>query len=171
MLQEKSGIPASGFSGIMIGGSNYSSGKIPCITWQEAEVAMQKSAVYAWAYKSAVNTKESSSLLALIPPFDVFSDQAKGLVDQGREVVSNFQKHGYEAWTAVTYHPMAIEVDAEELVAGRFPWVVALTALVVFCIIGLRYGAALVPLKFFAQLLCQSSLSSVLVYLSSKMVI
>merc|ERR1712176_1738799 len=42
---------------------------------------------------------------------------------------------------------MAIEVDAEELTAGRFPWVVSVTALTVFVIIGIRYKAALVPVK------------------------
>ena len=39
------------------------------------------------------------------------------------------------------------EVDAENLTVGRFPIVVAITAIIVFSTIGVRYGAVLIPVK------------------------
>jgi uncharacterized membrane protein YdfJ with MMPL/SSD domain len=105
---------------------------------------------YAWAWNQAVNSANTSTLITVVPPFDPFSSRAKALVDEARAAVTAFMKQpGHKDWTVVSYHPMAVNVDAEELVASRFPPVVAGTVGIVFCTVGMRYGAVLVPVKLF----------------------
>ena len=44
---------------------------------------------------------------------------------------------------------MAVEVDTEELVWRRIPYVVLATLVVVFSVIAVRYRPALIPVKLF----------------------
>merc|ERR1712062_509071 len=95
----------------------------------------------------SVSSDNTSMLLAVSLPFDAFSDRAKQLVAQGRDAVDSYMRDGHGV--AVSYHPMAVEVDAEALTASRFPWVVLVTVIVVFGVIAVRYRAALIPVKLF----------------------
>eukprot|EP00931_Biecheleriopsis_adriatica_P118084 TRINITY_DN93551_c0_g1_i1.p1 TRINITY_DN93551_c0_g1~~TRINITY_DN93551_c0_g1_i1.p1 ORF type:complete len:835 (+),score=189.98 TRINITY_DN93551_c0_g1_i1:44-2548(+) len=153
LLQERTKLDGSAFRGVMLSGPDASSGKVTCKSWNGtggASSTLEQGGIYAWAWSQAVNAGNSSSLITVTPPFDVFSNQAKDLVNQARDAVADFHAHpSYAAWEAASYHPMAVNVDAEKLAAGRFPYVVAGTAFVVFCIVGLRYRAALIPLKLF----------------------
>jgi len=153
IFQEKTGIATTSFRGIMLTGQRSESGQVACMEWKAAEKLLNSSmdgGFYGWAWNMAANPSNTSSLITLTPSFDVFSDRAKDLVHQGRDAVGAFKQAGdYDDWTVASFHPMAIEVDAEELVAARLPWAVALTLLVVFCVIALRYRAALIPVKLF----------------------
>jgi uncharacterized membrane protein YdfJ with MMPL/SSD domain len=151
-VHSMTGILPSAFHGIMVKSQQNGSSTVDCLTWDEAEMALNANVgIYNWAWSSSVDSANTSSLLAVTPPFDAFSNKAKSLVSQGRRAVDAFLDQGYrqQGWTAVSFHPMAVEVDAEEVVAARFPWVVALTLAVVFSVIALRYRAALIPLKLF----------------------
>eukprot|EP00440_Ansanella_granifera_P062850 gb/GFBE01068151.1/.p1 GENE.gb/GFBE01068151.1/~~gb/GFBE01068151.1/.p1 ORF type:complete len:824 (+),score=193.95 gb/GFBE01068151.1/:1-2472(+) len=149
ILQEKTQLDASAFRGVML--AHDASDKIGCMPWdgtRGAGAALEQGGIYGWAWTQAVNPSNTSSLLTVTPPFDVFSNQAKDLVTQARSAVDEFHaQHG--DFESVSYHPMAVNVDAEELAAGRFPYVVAVTALIVFCLVGIRYRAALIPVKLF----------------------
>jgi len=85
-------------------------------------------------------------MLTILPPYNTFSSKAKDLVGQARSSVDSFKQRS-PGWVAECYHPMGIEIDAEILTWSRFPWVVSATVFVVFSTIGLRYRAALVPIK------------------------
>jgi len=148
LVREETGIAAEAFRGVMLKPEN---GNLNCISWATAWGLLKvKLPIYGFAWKSAVNPTNTSSVLKVTPPFDIFSDRAKDLVHQGRRAVDAFLAlDGFQGWTAVAFHPMAIEVDAEELVVGRLPWTVGGTLLVVFSVIGLRYRAAFMPLKLF----------------------
>mmetsp|Transcript_53331 Transcript_53331/g.165330 ORF Transcript_53331/g.165330 Transcript_53331/m.165330 type:complete len:405 (-) Transcript_53331:366-1580(-) len=147
LLQEKTGIAPDAFRGVMIRGQQAEGRGVACYTWDEARRGLSKPGAYSWAWGRSVSLGNASSLLAVAPPFDAFSDRAKALVRQARDAASAFQQDGFDDWTVASYHPMSAEVDAEELTASRFPWVVAVTVAVVFSVIGLRYRAALIPVK------------------------
>jgi uncharacterized membrane protein YdfJ with MMPL/SSD domain len=153
LLHIKTGIASTAFRGIMLTSQPSEGGHVSCLGWDEASNELNSTSdggIYGWAWKMAVNTANTSSLITLTPPFDVFSDRAKDLVHEGRDAVNTFKQSGdYSAWTVVSFHPMAVEVDAEELVAARLPWAVSLTLLIVFSVIAVRYRAALVPVKLF----------------------
>jgi len=153
ILHEKTGIALTAFRGIMLTSQPSEGGRASCLAWKDAGGELNSASdggLYGWAWKMAVNAANTSSLITITPPFDVFSDRAKGLVHEGRDAVSAFREAGnYSAWTVVSFHPMAVEVDAEELVAARLPWAVSFTLLVVFSVIALRYRAALIPVKLF----------------------
>eukprot|EP00933_Yihiella_yeosuensis_P041122 TRINITY_DN35559_c0_g1_i1.p1 TRINITY_DN35559_c0_g1~~TRINITY_DN35559_c0_g1_i1.p1 ORF type:complete len:859 (-),score=151.27 TRINITY_DN35559_c0_g1_i1:116-2653(-) len=151
----KLGIKSNAFRGVMLNGRPGSdSSEVSCITWSGkygADAQLEKGGIYAWAWSQAVNPENSSSLIAVTPPFDAFSNKARDLVTEARAAVEDFKKSSskYDDWEVVSYHPMGVNVDAEELASSRFPWVVGATALAVFCIVGLRYRAALIPVKLF----------------------
>mmetsp|Transcript_123010 Transcript_123010/g.359035 ORF Transcript_123010/g.359035 Transcript_123010/m.359035 type:complete len:831 (-) Transcript_123010:72-2564(-) len=149
LLQEKTGIAPGAFRGVMIRGQQGTGRGIACYTWEEVEQNLSRLEMYAWAWRKSASPDNTSSLLVAAPPFDAFSDRAKALVHQARDAVSTFNKGEFADWTVASYHPMAAEVDAEELTARRFPWVVLATITVVFTVIGVRYRAALIPLKLF----------------------
>mmetsp|Transcript_80953 Transcript_80953/g.216063 ORF Transcript_80953/g.216063 Transcript_80953/m.216063 type:complete len:811 (-) Transcript_80953:113-2545(-) len=146
-VRAKTGIDAASFRGVMLQGVT-DQGEVKCLQWSDAQAALSQAGLCGWAWGQSVNGDNSSTLLTVTPPFDAFSDKAKGLVDQAREAVDEFAKlkTGFEA---VSYHPMSIEVDAEELTAGRFIWVVVGTVIIVFAVIAARYRAALIPIKLF----------------------
>merc|ERR1719401_2047141 len=68
------------------------------------------------------------------------------LVATARATVDEFNRL-HPGHSATCYHPMAVEIDAEALTSSRFPLVITVTAFVVFAAIGIRYKAALVPIK------------------------
>lgn len=149
LLQARTNIAGSAFRGIMLGPSTNAS-EVSCTTWDDVQDSLSEGGIYAWAWDQSVTAANTSSLLTLTPSFDVFSNKARDLVTQARAAVAEFRAlPGYGDWVVECYHPMAVNVDAEALASGRFPWVVAITAAAVFCIVGLRYQAALVPLKLF----------------------
>lgn len=149
LLQQKTGIAISAFNAVWI--QHEGTPRLSCYNWTGAggaEELLSKGGIYAWSWDLAV--RGNSTLLSITPPFDPFSFQAKALVEQARDAAGTFNvQPGHEGWLAVSYHPMSVNVDAEELTSSRFPVVVALTAAAVFCIVGLRYGAVLIPLKLF----------------------
>merc|ERR1712070_1192534 len=64
------------------------------------------------------------------------------------EAVQRFNSlPGRADYVVAAFHPMAVEVDAENLTVGRFPMVVLITVAVVFSLIGLRYKAFIIPFK------------------------
>merc|ERR1711957_906448 len=89
--------------------------------------------------------------MAISLPYDAFSNQAKALVAQARDAIDEYGARPYKGMAAI-FHPMAVEVDAEQMVQRRFPWVVLVTLVVVFGMIALRYRAALIPLKLFCTI-------------------
>jgi len=65
-----------------------------------------------------------------------------------RKAVDRYKETGAYG-SAVVFHPMAVEVDAEELTSARFPWVVLITVVVVFTVIAIRYRSILLPFRMF----------------------
>jgi len=119
-----------------------------CIGWPAAEQKLNSTALYGYGWQESVNPANTSTLMTVSLPFDAFSNEAKALVTQSRDAVDSFSSD-FNSGTAAVFHPMAVEVDAEELVWKRIPYVVLATLLVVFVVIALRYRAALIPVKLF----------------------
>lgn len=138
-VSDATGIPLSQFRGATILQEN-------CLPWASADYALAIP-IYAYAWDRAVNADNNSALLTVTLPFDAFSNEAKALVKKSREAVDEFMEQPYGQ--AAIFHPMAVEVDAEALVQRRFPWAVLITLIVVFTVIAIRYGAALIPVKLF----------------------
>eukprot|EP00928_Gymnodinium_smaydae_P044385 TRINITY_DN29612_c0_g1_i1.p1 TRINITY_DN29612_c0_g1~~TRINITY_DN29612_c0_g1_i1.p1 ORF type:complete len:833 (-),score=136.68 TRINITY_DN29612_c0_g1_i1:361-2775(-) len=137
-LHDDLGLPLSSIKGAMLNGKK-------CISWQEAEASLGIG-IYEWAWHQSVNPQNTSSLLTALPPYDTFSNQAKSLVANARKSADAFNLRN-PGFVATCYHPMGVEIDAEALTARRFPWVITVTVAVVFSAIGVRYRAALVPIK------------------------
>mmetsp|Transcript_8900 Transcript_8900/g.18779 ORF Transcript_8900/g.18779 Transcript_8900/m.18779 type:complete len:808 (-) Transcript_8900:284-2707(-) len=148
-LKGKTGISADSFHGVAILPQQTDPSQVQCYLWTDAEQALAAGGIYGWSWGQSSNPDNSSTLLTVIPSFNGFGDQAKALVSQGRDAVTEYEKNAPAGFKAVSYHPMAIEVDAEELTASRFVWVVIGTVVVVFVVIALRYRAALIPVKLF----------------------
>jgi uncharacterized membrane protein YdfJ with MMPL/SSD domain len=144
-LQKETDFDASCFHGVALARPQRK--QLDFYRWEHVEPVRVGTIIGSY-WKQAVNPANTSSVLVVIPPYDAFSNEAKKLVTQARDAVSAFaalpEHAGYEV--AAT-HPMAVEVDAEELTVGRFPVVVAITVVVVFGSIGLRYRALLIPFK------------------------
>merc|ERR1711924_28486 len=104
---------------------------------------MGGAAIYKYFWQQSVNSQNTSILMSVSLPFDAFSDEAKELVRKSRTAVDEFQQSSKDYGTAVVFHPMAVEVDAEELTARRFPWVVLITVAVVFTVIAVQYRSIL----------------------------
>lgn len=131
-----------------VGPDGADASEISCLSWSQAEANLNHPD-YAWAWGLSANPANTSSLISVGLPFDAFGDEAKTLVTTSREGVDAFVSQNNYQGTAAAFHPMAIEVDAENQTIGRLPWVVLVTIVVVFSVIALRYGAAMVPLKLF----------------------
>jgi uncharacterized membrane protein YdfJ with MMPL/SSD domain len=146
-VQEKTGLPPSGFRGVML---MPSSSEISCLSWEDAQKQLDPAApgfpFYSYAWGMSVNPSNTSTLISVGLPFNAFGSEAKALVTTSREGVDAFESQTHYG-TAATFHPMAIEVDAEDQTIARLPWVVLVTVVVVFSVIALRDGAAMVPLK------------------------
>lgn len=117
-----------------------------CLTWRDAEAALAVP-YYRYFAEKSISEANTSVAFAVSLPYDAFSNEAKDLTVQGRKAIDEFEESKYGA--AAIFHPMVVEVDAEEVVQSRFVWVVAITLLVVFSVIALRYRAALIPVKLF----------------------
>jgi len=134
------GLNISEFKGATISGGKQ-------VTWESAQQAFVAWPQYWYFWNLSVSQSNTSALVTISLPFDAFSNKAKDLVKNARHGVDDFGPSNYGQ--AAIFHPMAVEVDAEELVQGRFIWVVLVTLVVVFSVIALRYRAALIPLKLF----------------------
>jgi len=142
-VQEKTKLPPSGFHGVMLKPGE----EITCKSYAEAmQDLSDPTNAYAWSL--SVNLGNKSSLISVGLPFNAFGDQGTDLVTTSREGVDAFE-HAFNYGTAAAFLPMAVEVDAEDQTIGRLPWVVLATVIIVFSVIALRYGAAMVPLKLF----------------------
>lgn len=140
-LQHAISIPMSDFRGIMLP---------PCSHWADVEKTLIPGSRSGYSWQKSVNPSNTSTLITVSLPFDAFSDKAKLLVKQGRSAIDKYKSSsGGYGGTVALFHPMSIEVDAEELTWARFPIVIAITLVVVFSVIAFRYGAALIPLKLF----------------------
>jgi uncharacterized membrane protein YdfJ with MMPL/SSD domain len=151
-IVSKTGLPTDTVQGVMIDHTKAGAkdGKPACIPWSQANASLTPASFYSWAWHQSVNDANTSTLLLVTPSFDAFSNEAKTFVEHSRDALDAFQSApDRSGWTAVSFHPMGANVDAEELASARFAIVVALTALVVFCLVGLRYRAALIPVKLF----------------------
>lgn len=147
-LQAKTGLPRSSFVGIMIGPKTENYPFFPYSVYKSfLDTPYDYAAVFDWSWDQSVNHANTSSLIIVMPPYDTFSNKAKALITQAREAVEEFKLSASGDYTVASFHPMAIEVDAESLVVGRFPLVVAITVLIVFGMIGFRYQAMLIPVK------------------------
>eukprot|EP00929_Paragymnodinium_shiwhaense_P120396 TRINITY_DN92324_c0_g1_i1.p1 TRINITY_DN92324_c0_g1~~TRINITY_DN92324_c0_g1_i1.p1 ORF type:complete len:870 (+),score=188.64 TRINITY_DN92324_c0_g1_i1:121-2610(+) len=150
-MQQGTGLAPDLFKAVMIEPSS-SSTQIACMPWADAKTYLAgdtssiPNAMYQWAWSLSANKGNASTLMTALPPFDSFSDRAQKLLTDARAVVDQFSEAN-AGWTAVVYHPMAIEVDAFELTFGRYGYVVAATVLIVFLVIGIRYRAAMIPVK------------------------
>jgi len=145
-VQETTKLPPSGFNGVML---KPSSEEIMCKSYAEAEQELSvntEQMVYFWGLSA--NPGNTSSLIAVNLPFDAFGEQGTALVGTSRDGVATFDRNANYG-TAAAFLPMAVEVDAENQTIGRLPWVVLATIVIVFSVIALRYGAAMVPLKLF----------------------
>jgi uncharacterized membrane protein YdfJ with MMPL/SSD domain len=140
-MQQAIQVPLTDFHGpVVVGGA--------CINWTASEALLSSNAIYSYYWASSVNPSNSSMLVTVSLPFDAFSNEAIALVEDSRAAVDEYAADsGYG--TAAVFHPMAIEVDAKDLVMARFPWVVLVTLVLVFAVIAARYGAALIPIKLF----------------------
>lgn len=147
-LKSETGFPSQEFRGVFID-PNPLLTEVSCQSWESYQEGLHPGTLPGWSWEQSVNTANTSALLTITPPFDAFSNAAKELIAQARRAVNKFKDSSgsYGRHTVACFHPMAIEVDAEELTARRFPWVVAVTTVVVFSLIGVRYRAALVPVK------------------------
>jgi uncharacterized membrane protein YdfJ with MMPL/SSD domain len=143
-LKAETGLPAASFRAIM----KKPGADMEFYKWEDFESELKSGTIYDWSWAQSVNAANSSSIITVMPPFDTFSNEAKGLVTQARQAVDDFtSKEGNEGYVIASFHPMAVEVDAERLTIGRFPFVVVITAVVVFGVVGLRYKAVLIPFK------------------------
>jgi len=146
-LQKNAALPVDAFKGVMLGEPAAGASEVSCLEWADEQEKLSNSALYSYYWKQSVNSAHTSSLITVLPPYDTFSDKAKALVDTARKSVDEFSAQ-FPGFSAECYLPMAIEVDAEALTAGRFPFVISATLLVIFGSIGIRYRAALIPIKW-----------------------
>eukprot|EP00930_Biecheleria_cincta_P037652 TRINITY_DN25869_c0_g1_i1.p1 TRINITY_DN25869_c0_g1~~TRINITY_DN25869_c0_g1_i1.p1 ORF type:complete len:832 (+),score=129.19 TRINITY_DN25869_c0_g1_i1:48-2498(+) len=147
ILMQTTGFKASSFRGVMIK-QDPSSPDLSFYKYPDVSSQLEGGTIYNWAWGNWVNTENTSSLIVALPPYDAFGAEAKMLITQAREAVQRFNSlPGRADYVVAAFHPMAVEVDAENLTVGRFPLVVVITVAVVFSLIGLRYKAFIIPFK------------------------
>mmetsp|Transcript_1774 Transcript_1774/g.3974 ORF Transcript_1774/g.3974 Transcript_1774/m.3974 type:complete len:822 (+) Transcript_1774:101-2566(+) len=145
-VQAQTKLPVDSFRGPMITTPKPGASQVQCMSWPEAEQALAHSAIFKHYWDQSVSADGRSALLTALPPFDTFSDKAKGLINDARKAIDTFRS-GAPTYTSACYNPMGVEVDAEAVTFRRFPIVISLTVFAVFGAIGIRYRAALVPVK------------------------